>query len=72
MERINAFDSKNEQDVYFSGLLSSKKIIRRRNLNTKNSTEDSLRKKSFDCIIELQGGGGGDKNLQNSVLHGLT
>ena len=55
IERITAFDPKNEQDVYLSGLLSAKKIIRRRNLNTKNSTKDLLRKKSFDYNIELQG-----------------
>ena len=45
IERINAFEPKNEQDVYLSGLLSAKKIVRRRNLNSKNSTEDPLRKK---------------------------
>ena len=45
-------------------IFSAKKIIRTR-LNTKNSTEDPLRKKSFDCNIEIQEGK--NKDLQNSV-----
>ena len=44
----------------------------RRNLNTKNSTEDPLRKKSIDYNIELQGGKMKISKTAFISLHGIT